>query len=324
MTIILSDISALQCYRSCAFDDAASSTRKPLRRQQAQRMLQSVDARALSVAAAAEASIDKPLHVLVPNEQARSRSRQLACHIAPSHLPSQAFLPVSKSVLAPSPALLIELLAPSLPLVQLIALCWELSGDYRLGTFPDRTFRPRPSFDDPDVLAESLRGHSENRGVHKATTALKHTCAHSASPMETIVGIQLSLPCCYGGFGLPKPQMNHRIELTSNAKRTSGKSFLVADLFWPEHNLCVEYQSTQFHTGADRIDSDARRRTALDGLGFTVIEVTSSQALDQSAMRDVADAIARKMHRRIRPTDKWKAKHECMRSQLLSWHGFSS
>ena len=323
MATLLSHTSALQCYRSPLFDDAESSARKPLRRTQAERALANAKPKSDGVSNAAPLCLDEPLHLLIPHESERSRSGRVSCHIAPRQLPLQALLPVEDNVFVSSPALLIEQLAPKLPLVQTISLAWELCGDYRMGNSRDRTFRPRPSLGDPEDFSSALQKRPCTRGLEIALTALRCTCAHSASPMETMVGLHLSLPRCYGGFGLPKPQMNHRIELPLGSRAETGKSFLVADIFWPEHNLCVEYQSTQFHTGADRIDSDARRRTALEDLGITVVEVTASQALSKSSMNEIAHVLAKKMGKRIRPEPKWKAKHELMWTHLLEWHGFT-
>lgn len=323
MAILLSHTSALQCYRTSLFDDAESSARKPLRRTQAERALANAKPKSDGIANAAALCHDEPIHLLIPSESERSRSSRVICHIAPGQLPLQAFLPAENNVFASSPALLIEQLALKLPFTQTIALAWELCGDYRLGSSRDRTFRPRPSLGDPDDFSSALQNRPRARGLETALTALRCTCAHSASPMETMVGLQLSLPRCYGGFGLPKPRMNHRIEIPSGARATTGKSFLVADLFWPEYNLCVEYQSTQFHTGAERIDSDARRRTALEDLGITIVEVTASQALSKSSMNEVAHVLAKKMRKRIRTESKWEAKHELMWTHLLEWHGFT-
>lgn len=103
---------------------------------------------------------------------------------------------------------------------------------------------------------------------------------------------------------------------------TSGKSYLVADICWPELKICAEYQSTRFHAGADRIDADARRQTALEECGYSVFEITAQQALSVQGMDGVAHAIAKKMGRRIRPKSSWRSKQKVMRNDLLAWHGF--
>ncbi|MFR1640803.1 MAG: hypothetical protein ACLSVD_17720 [Eggerthellaceae bacterium] len=44
--------------------------------------------------------------------------------------------------------------------------------------------------------------------------------------------------------------------------------------------MCVEYDSARYHVDPDRQDSDARRRSTLIALGYTVVTVTRGQVMD--------------------------------------------
>lgn len=325
MTLILSHISAMQLYRSDLFDLADSELRRPVRAAEVSRALLRAQPSRKEVESAPShitEIVSQPMHLLIGGEGSRSRSRLARCHVAPRKPPRQALLKISDNLYASAPHFMLEQLAPSLSLTQLICLGAEICGEYRLAGGTDRSFRKRPSFGTPEAFAKALDQGPWTRGGEKISQALRHTCAASASPMETIAAVPLYLPCAYGGYGLPKPKMNHRISISRNARMTSGKSYLIADICWPEFKICAEYQSTMFHTGADRIDADARRQTALEECGYSVFEITAQQALSIQGMDGVAHAIAKKMGRRIRPKSSWRSKQKAMRDDLLAWHGF--
>ena len=261
------------------------------------------------------------LHILIPREDARTRSALATCHVEPAALPKGALIRLSDGNCACTPAFTFQQLAAKLPLAQAVALGFELSSSYRLSPDHEKSFQARPALAAPSQLRQFAEAHHAHRGAPKGSIAARYVLGDSASPMETITAIPLVLPCRYGGYGLPAPHMNHTIQLPESAQRTCGKRYLVADLFWPEQQLCVEYNSTQFHTGSEKIDSDARRQTALLDAGIQVIEVTAAQALSADGMDAIAITLAKKMGRRIRPVKSWRDAQSRMRHDLLSWHG---
>ena len=327
MTIIISHISALQLYRSELFDLATAEVRHSVRRPEIERAIaQAKPSRkeAMAFLASTRQAIETPVHLLTQDERARSRSSIIRCHVSPRAIPQRALARIGDGAYIVAPHYLFEQLAPSLSLIELVCLGFELCGDYRLASNTERSFRQRAALGTPGLFRQLLERGPWTRGGEKALRALRFVCAQSASPMETVAAIPLALPCAYGGYGLPKPQMNYRISLSRNAQATSGRSYLVADICWPEFGICAEYQSTQFHTGADRIDADARRQTALEECGFSVFEITAQQALSAHGMDGIAHAIAKKMGRRIRPKAAWEEKRRIMRKKLLAWHGFDA
>ena len=103
----------------------------------------------------------------------------------------------------------------------------------------------------------------------------------------------LSLPCNLGGFGLPRPVLNHRLNLTRSEQVVAGRSFVKCDLYWENGNLGVEYDSDREHTGSDRISSDAARRGALAFANTTVITITRRQYNNLSQMTAIAKELAK-------------------------------
>ena len=76
--------------------------------------------------------------------------------------------------------------------------------------------------------------------------------------------------------------------------------------------------SDYYHTGADRIASDSKKRLALAALGITVITVTNSQVRSSIEFESIAKLIAGKLHKQLRCKNpqSLKARRE-LRSLLL-------
>lgn len=100
----------------------------------------------------------------------------------------------------------------------------------------------------------------------------------------------LCLPCSCGGYGLPVPLLNRYV--------AAGK--YIADLSWHESKVLVEYDSNEWHTGAERIARDSKRRGNLSLAGYQVVGVTNEQIKSIDEMDVVAQLIARGMGRRFR------------------------
>ena len=137
-------------------------------------------------------------------------------------------------------------------------------------------------------------------GYRQALTALRYIANGSASPMETILFILLSLPYRYGGYGLPIPELNGRIDPEKGAERFEGKSFYRGDLLWREAKVVAEYDSDMEHTGPDRIAKDAIRRGDLDLCGYLEVTVTKNQVKNVALLDKVARQIAARIGKKLR------------------------
>jgi len=109
----------------------------------------------------------------------------------------------------------------------------------------------------------------------------------------------LCLPYRLGGYNLPKPIMNYEIPLNATEARMAGKHCFRADLFWPEFNLDVEYDSSQFHLEERRMETDAIRRNVLNHKGIRVLSVTRNQMNSMVAFDAIAQQIAQVLGKRI-------------------------
>ena len=149
------------------------------------------------------------------------------------------------------------------------------------------------------IMALTARLKGAN-GQKKACRALRYIADGSASPMETILFMLLTLPHSLGGYGLPPPVFNRRIGPRNAARQGFGKAYYKCDLFWPDADFAVEYDSDLYHTGADRIADDSDKRLDLAKNRITVITVTNRQIRDVNAFEGIAKLIAGRLNKQLR------------------------
>ena len=134
--------------------------------------------------------------------------------------------------------------------------------------------------------------------------------------MESVLFAMLVLPCSLGGYGLPMPVLNQRVDVAALAKKVTGSQFYECDLFWPEKNLDVEYDSKTFHSSKKKISKDSKKRNALEHMGIRVVTVTWEQVSDPIEMNRIARIIARHLGVRLR-RERFLKRQPSLRNLLL-------
>lgn len=266
------------------------------------------------------AHLAKPIHLLAPHAEDRLRRKGFVWHTCTLSLPKGSFLRVAESTFSSSPELLICQAASNLSFPKLLALGCELSGTYRVSDADPRGFLDAG----PVLTARSLERFLQRAdGVHGAKAArrvLLYLVEGSASPMETIVVLLLCLPRRMGGYGLPVPQMNGRIDVGKRARKAATKNYYKCDLLWPEANLAVEYESDLCHTGSNDIANDSARRSALAYLGVEVVTLTKRQVVNMTEL----DRVAILLSKRLLPREPvasaaWRTKRNKLHRELLDF-----
>lgn len=226
------------------------------------------------------------LDVLVPSGDARRRSDLLKCHVWQEEPPPGAFRLIGPNVLISSPAFTFLQMAATLDLIELIRLGYELCGSYVVDPSGQAGLSSRPAIATPDDLLSAARHSGWYRGHRKAIRALRHILPGSASPRETDLAMLLTLPVALGGYGLPKPHLNHEIRTGGTI---SGSRY--ADLYWQDAKLDVEYESSVYHAGTTSLGHDSSRRAELREVGIDVLTVTNDQILDRHELDRIARLI---------------------------------
>ncbi|MCL2632617.1 MAG: hypothetical protein FWD45_05995 [Coriobacteriia bacterium] len=254
------------------------------------------------IARANETGIALPINIMVSHKNVTHPSSVIRHHVLSGLIPANSFVDVGNGLFIGSPELCFFQMANTLSMHNLIQLGYELCGTYSLPetVTTETAIYNRKPLTSKRKLDEFVSQMNKARGQYKAERALRYIDDGSASPMETALVMLLTLPNALGGYGLPTPKLNARIVPAKANKHNSSKSFYSCDLLWLKEKLAVEYDSNQYHTGAERISNDARRRNSLSLLGINVITVTSKQIHSPDELEIVARQLASSLNKRLR------------------------
>ena len=173
--------------------------------------------------------------------------------------------------------------------------------------------RARPAAHHRPSARSYLRRCEGMAGCSVASKALRYIAVASGSPMETALA---------SFFASPSPRRlrasasAHELPHRSSTRQsgTSDKRYYLCDLFWPEANVAIEYDSDLEHTGSARIAEDAQRRNDLTALGITTITATREQVMDAGKLSRIAHQVGAMLNVRIRDERGWNPRE---REQLL-------
>lgn len=251
-----------------------------------------------------------PIEITVSRQTIRQASASIHANQFGGVLPPGSVFAIDEEKCVASPELCLVQMANSLPLAKLIELGLELCGSYSI---PDRDLTESSLFSDnktvyglPPItnvgrITSFIEQASGISGLRLARRALDYLQNGSASPMETVLTLLLTLPYRLGGYGLPQPRLNARVKpspITRGYKE--GKAYYALDLYWHEARIAVEYDSDLHHTGADRINEDSMRRTDLALMGINVITVTRQQVYGIADFDRVANLLASHLRTNLR------------------------
>lgn len=149
-------------------------------------------------------------------------------------------------------------------------------------------------------LTEFLKKTPGFDGHVKAKRAVKYIENGANSIMESIVFMILTLPYKLGGFNLRGACFNHEVVLDVAAKKQLGKKQCYVDIFYPDVNLAIEYDSTEYHDNKNTYGSDVLRSNTIKCLGIDVLHLTKNQLYMKNACEQLARYIALRLGKRLR------------------------
>lgn len=154
-------------------------------------------------------------------------------------------------------------------------------------------------------IKEFLKKASGFEGHVKAERAIAYIKNGSNSIMESLVFMMLTLPYRFGGFGLSGADLNHEITLDSAAQRQLGQKRCYVDIFYPEANIAVEYDSSEYHdnpgkTKSNTYDEDMLRSNTIKSQGIDVLHLTKLQLYREKTCEQFVQNLASRLGKRIR------------------------
>ena len=157
-----------------------------------------------------------PLHILVPNQQSRVRSKNVVAHVAWRNMPVGSVLWLDEHSSVVCPELLFLQMAGSFSLSALVMLGMELCGHFSrradeplMGDVVDGI----PAVTSVERLESYLAGVKGASGLTQARKALEYVRDHAMSAPEAVLATVLGLPTAEGGYGLGPVSLNDRVEL---------------------------------------------------------------------------------------------------------------
>lgn len=243
-------------------------------------------------------SIDeKPVSILVSCKANMRKSQNLSPRIWSGKHPSRSFCKIAQDLYVSTPEATFLQLGKESSLMQLITIGYELCGSYGLSAQSDSGFLRREPRSNPQLIERYLEKCDGIHGVKAAKRASSYIAKGSASPMESLPSMLLCLPPSLGGFGLPRPELNFPIETNEG-----GIVMRRCDLYWPDQQFALEYDSDTFHSDASKLHLDSSRRSTLEKAGVHVVSVTKNQVFDRDQLFNLATIVSKRLGKRLSPT----------------------
>ena len=282
----------------------------------------------LPPAAAAGLEELAPVNLLVPAPENRRASSSRTCSVWGGPLPPASFVPLLGGVHLATPEFLFLQLAPRFSMPQLVMLGFETRGFYGMphpGCLSASRCMPLTSVARLRRFVDAAGGAY---GVKQTRSALRFILDGSASVMESAMVVLACMPRSHGGYGLPFPTMNPRIDIPATKRELLKRSWVACDAFWPEARFALEYDGRQSHEGTDNVVRDYARASDLVALGIAADTITKEILFDvhrfDKIVRKTAKSIGYKLNARDFGTE-WHRKRDELRDDIIAYlHGRSA
>jgi hypothetical protein len=249
-----------------------------------------------------------PVDITVSEHNKRFRKNGKLVHSCAIDLPAGAIATRQERSVA-SPELLFLELASRLSIHKLILLGLQLCSH------PPGL--PSEAITTTQKLFKFLAKAPGHQGHRKALRALKYVANGSASVMESLVYMVLTLPYSLGGYGLNGVAFNYEIKLNHEARIRLGQSRCFTDLYYKHAKLAVEYDSFAYHNSPLEQGKDVVRSAVLERQGIDVMHLSTIQLYDRKACEDFAYNLAARLGKRIHMrTKKFDGMHVLLRELL--------
>ena len=154
-----------------------------------------------------------------------------------------------------------------------------------------------------------------------ATKAIEEIVPNSASPLETAIEMLQCLPYRHGGYGLPTPIMNCKIPLSNEASSVARRSYVKADICWPDKKIDLEFHGEHDHSGTQALHSDRARTNALTFMDYRVIEITSQEVFNLGVFESITLEIASLLDKRVAKEYHGALQQRvALRKELFDWN----
>ena len=262
---------------------------------------------------------DRPLHVVLPEGNAPRSTASVRFHES-RLLKSSLFRSYAQNIFISSPELTFIQMASVLSLDELVCFGNELCSTYVRDEYSPKGFTDRPPVTSKKELTRFVTKLGPSDGKKNASRAIRYISDGTASPAESELAAHLALSKMLGGAGFSSFECNKGFVVPGNLRHLSNQLAVTPDICWPGKKVAIEYDSNDFHTGAERITRDSTRRNTLIALGFTVLSITRGQTRNAHTQLMEDQKISRALGIRWRTSDPYyEAKMNQSWQRLEKW-----
>ncbi len=260
----------------------------------------------------------RPIHLACANKR---NYPNIHFHLITQELPPNSLFKINSKVYVASPELALAQVANAESFIDTLLIMFEACGHYTLDNSDTRGFRQRPPLTSIKKLHAFTKHAKSIYGIKALCKAAHNAIDGSASPRETAAALLLTLPSRYGGYGLEKPKLNEKIELSKSQQHALGKQFLRVDMLWEKAHIALEYDSDAFHCDSKDISRDSRRRNMLELHNINVLTLTRDELNSIDDTERIAKLIAHGLGKRLRiRSDGFVQARYALRNKVLSSH----
>lgn len=251
---------------------------------------------------------EKLIHISYCQRNCRYYQDGWKVYASKMSLPSGAIITVSGENVA-SPELVFLQLASKLDIHRLILLGMQLCSH--------PPGKPCLAITTKQKLKKFIEKAQGYNGRRKASRALKYIENGSASIMESLSYMILSLPIALGGYGLKGITLNYEIKLGGEGVNRLGQNRCFIDLYFKSEKIAVEYESYAFHGSPYEHGRGMIRATILERQGISVMPLTTIQLYNKEACKDFAFNLAVRLNKRVQiRSKKFNHMHDSIRGLL--------
>lgn len=265
---------------------------------------------------------DLPVDLLVTSAADRTERQGVRCRVWGGLIPPGAFVALGNGVFLSTPEFAFLQLAPRISLPLLILLGFEVCGFFavqRAGCLSQKRCQPLTTASRLRRFLDAVPG---TYGSKRARTAVRYILDHAGSIMEAAMVELTCLSRVRGGYGLPFPQMNPRIEVPSVKRELLGRSWISCDAYWPGARVALEYDGRIDHEGANNVARDYARANDLVALGIAADFVTKEILFNVHSFDKVVRKVARQIGYQLNPRDfgnAWHRRRAALRDEVVGF-----
>ena len=261
-----------------------------------------------------------PIRLMVPSCKFRVQKSAYRYTVHSQAIPPLAFRQLNANVCLASPELCLLESCSAYSELRLMELAMELCGKYALAPETARGYISRDhQLTSVDSIRDFLNHVPHASGRRRLSKICDFIMDGSRSPMETREYLLACLPKRVGGYGLPAPTLNGRVELTPDERHTAGRSYFECDMIWENQKTVVEYDGHDDHESREDRARDALKRNVLIARGYRVFTITGKQIMSTQSFDAVIRNIARCLGYRLKSLPKdWETRRAVLRKELFA------